>query len=348
MDALNKITLKKTDTMQLAIEVLNQERSRIVLIIENKKLLGTVTDGDIRRALLKHSNMETPLSMIMFKTPTVAPYTLNNEEILSLMKKKGLLQIPIINEKEEVIDIKTIKNFLSINHLDNPILIMAGGFGTRMKPLTDHVPKPLLKVGNKPILETIIDRFISAGFKNFYISTHYKAEMIHEYFGDGSKWDISIKYINESKPLGTAGSLSLLPKDFPNLPMIVMNCDLLTKVSFINLLDFHNNKGGDATMCVREYDFQVPYGVIKAKNHKITKIIEKPIEKFFVNAGIYILNPYLIKNFKSPTPIDMTDFLQKIVENSGQVNIFPVHEYWLDIGMNREYERAQIDNQKLF
>jgi NDP-sugar pyrophosphorylase family protein len=210
---------------------------------------------------------------------------------------------------------------------------MAGGFGKRLKPLTDEIPKPMLKVGTKPILENILNQFIEAGFFNFYISTHYKPEVVSEYFGDGSDWGVSIKYIHEEKPLGTAGGLGLLPRNVINLPMLMMNGDLLTKVDFKELLDFHLKEGGDATVCVREYDLQVPYGVIETTGKYVTSIVEKPIYKFFVNAGIYVLDPSVLDTIDGAAYLDMPNLLGKKISDSGQVNMFPVQilvRHWAD------------------
>jgi NDP-sugar pyrophosphorylase family protein len=217
---------------------------------------------------------------------------------------------------------------------------MAGGFGTRLRPLTDEKPKPLLNVGNRPILETIISRFIDAGFHNFYISTHYKAEMIRDHFGDGSNWSVTIEYLHEDNPLGTAGSIGLLPDNIIKLPIVMMNGDLLTKVNFEHLLNFHNEHGGLATMCIREYDFQVPYGVVDIENQYVTSIKEKPTHKFFVNAGIYILEPKIINYIDGNSYIDMPNFFETQIEKGEKISVFPIHEYWLDIGRIEEYEKA--------
>jgi NDP-sugar pyrophosphorylase family protein len=224
---------------------------------------------------------------------------------------------------------------------------MAGGFGTRLYPLTKNTPKPLLKVGNKPLLEIIIEQFISCGFHNFYVSTHFKSEQIRDYFKDGKSYNVSIKYVHEDVPMGTAGSLGLLPNNLTNLPIIVMNGDLLTRVDFKNLLDFHSKHNSKATMCVREYDFEVPYGVVEVDNYSVKDIKEKPVHSFFVNAGIYVLNRSLIDKVDGKSYLDMTDFLEKELNNGG-VNAFPVHEYWLDIGQIDEYERANREVGNMF
>ena len=225
---------------------------------------------------------------------------------------------------------------------------MAGGFGMRLQPLTNDIPKPLLKIGNKPILETILHQFIDAGFHNFYISTHYKADMVRKHFSDGKKWNVSIQYVHEDKPLGTAGALGLLTVDFPELPIIMMNGDLLTNVDFGSLLKFHNEQDAIATMCVREYDIQVPYGVVKLSQQKVVSITEKPIQKFFINAGIYVLNSSLLLSVDGESHIDMPNLLEKQIEANEKVNIFPLHEYWLDIGQIEQLEQAKLDSENLF
>jgi len=339
-----KIILKETNTMQDAVKILDVEALRIVMIVnKDNKLIGTVTDGDIRRGLLKHLSMSTTLSEIMFREPTVASVEDDKDKILAQMKDLDLMQIPLIDKEKRVVGLETLHHILKNNRHENPVFLMAGGFGKRLRPLTNDTPKPLLKVGAKPILESILEQFIEAGFYNFYISTHFKAEMVRDYFGDGSKWNVNIKYVFEESPLGTAGSLGLLPKNIPDLPILMMNGDLLTKVDFIELLNFHLGHGADATMCVREYDFQVPYGVVQSKNHLITSIEEKPKHSFFVNAGIYVLNPSMFQDIDGKSYIDMPNLIQNKIDNSGQVNMFPVHEYWLDIGHINQFEKAQED-----
>ena len=344
-----KIILKQTDTMQQAIEVLNVESLQIALVVNDAdQLVGTITDGDIRRGLIKHLGFDTPVGNFMFTTPTLATVNETKDEILEKMNGVGVIQIPIVDENNHVVGLETLQHLLEKKRVDNPVFLMAGGFGTRLQPLTDHTPKPMLTVGNKPILETILHQFIDAGFYNFYISTHYKAEMLREHFGDGTDWDVTISYIHEDKPLGTAGALGLLPDDLPDMPILMMNGDLLTKVNFSELVQFHLENGGEATMCVREYDFQVPYGVITANDHKVASIIEKPTHKFFVNAGIYVLNSEIIKRIDANSYLDMPHMLQEYIDVGGQVNIFPVHEYWLDIGQMDQFEQAQQDSKVYF
>ncbi|MDA9006520.1 nucleotidyltransferase family protein [Litoricola sp.] len=345
-----KATLLGPDeTLQKAIEVLDSEMLRIVMVVDkNQNLLGTITDGDVRRALIRHCGMSASVSEVMYKTPSTASTEDDKESILQTMKSEDLLQIPLVEKSGKVVGLETLQQLLQGNRFENPVFLMAGGFGTRLYPLTNDIPKPLLKVGSKPILETILGQFIDSGFHNFYISTHYKADMVRAHFGDGGQWGGHIEYVHEEQPLGTAGAIGLLPRDIPDLPIILMNGDLLTKVNFEHLLKFHNEQGGIATMCVREYDFHVPYGVIESEGHKIQSIVEKPVYSFFVNAGIYVLSPKIIQKVDGTHYLDMPQLLEEQLQLGEQINMFPIHEYWLDIGRMEDYENAQSDVDTLF
>jgi dTDP-glucose pyrophosphorylase/predicted transcriptional regulator len=343
------VTLRPYDNISQAIKVLNSESLRVVLVSDEQgRLLGTVTDGDIRRALINHYGMNTLLSDIMFKEPTTALVSDNRSSILTIMEDKGILQVPIIDEKRKIVGLETLHHILKNNRRSNPVFLMAGGFGMRLQPLTNNVPKPLLKIGNKPILETIIHQFIDAGFHNFYISTQYKADMVRKHCGDGKQWNVSIQYIHEDNPLGTAGALGLLPLDLPDLPIIMMNGDILTNADFVSLLKFHNEQDAIATMCVREYDIQIPYGVVKLSKQKLESITEKPIQKFFINAGIYVLNPSILQSVDGESHIDMPNLLEKKIKENEKVSVFPLHEYWIDIGQVEHLEQAKLDSKSFF
>ena len=272
----------------------------------------------------------------------------DKDSILSKMKELDILQIPIIDDDGEIVGLETLQHLIEKKKYDNPVFLMAGGFGKRLEPLTNNIPKPLLTIGRKPILENILEQFIAAGFHCFYISTHFKSEMVQEYFGNGSDWNVTIEYVHEEIPLGTAGSLGLLPDNLPDLPILMMNGDLLTKIDFSKLLNFHLQSDGSATVCVREYDFQVPYGVIKAKDDRIISIEEKPVHRFFINAGVYVLDPKILHNIDGVSYLDMPKLLEDEIENSGQVNMFPVYEYWLDIGQKDQFKQAQQDLAEFF
>lgn len=329
-------------SMEEAIATLDRVAVRIVMIVDQeRRLLGTLTDGDVRRALLKQRPLNTPVREVMCTSPRTATREWSKERVLAVMEKYQLLQLPVLDQDDRVIGLETLHDLLNKQLKDNPVFLMAGGFGTRLRPLTHNCPKPLLKVGDKPILELILENFISSGFHRFFISTHYMPEMIREHFGDGGRWGVSIRYIHEEEPLGTGGALGLLPHDEIDLPLFMMNGDLLTTLDFQNLLEFHQDHTGVATMCVREYEYCVPYGVIQSEGHRICSMVEKPVQRFFINAGIYLLSPELVKSVAPGTRVDMPTLLEREINAGQDVNMFPVHEYWLDIGRMEDFQRAQ-------
>lgn len=335
------ILVSPLSNIREVLKVIDSEALQLALVVDlDNRLLGTVTDGDIRRALINDLPLSHPITEIMFTTPTVVDYSISKAEVLELMNAKQLHSIPIL-DNGIVVGLETIHHVTQKNKYDNPVFLMAGGFGTRLKPLTDNCPKPLLKVGDKPILETVLLSFIKAGFHDFYISTHYLPEMIREYFGTGDKWGVSINYVHEELPLGTGGALGLLPKDLPELPVIMMNGDVLTKVDLEALLTFHNGNNATATMCVREYEYQVPFGVIESKGNFIKSMVEKPIQRFHVNAGIYVVSRKIIEQVNNNEVVDMPTLLERYLGDN--VLMFPFYEYWLDIGRMDDFKRAQID-----
>lgn len=325
-----------------AISVLDKGGLRIALVVNDyQQLMGTLTDGDIRRALLKHVRLGAPVKDVMCTTPHVADVGWSKEKILSVMEDLELLQIPLLDVNSRVVGLETIHGLMERRIVENPVFLMAGGFGTRLRPLTNECPKPLLKIGDKPILELILESLAKAGFYRFFISTHYLPEMIREYFGDGSHWGVNIQYVHEEEPLGTGGALGLLPKGQINHPLIMMNGDLLTTLNYRGLLDFHLEHSSIATMCVREYEHRVPYGVVQTDGRYIQSMEEKPVQKCFINAGIYVVSPELVSAVSVGERIDMPSLLEKQIDMDKRVTMFPVHEYWLDIGKMDDFKRAQ-------
>lgn len=338
------ILLSSSATILDALEIINKEGLRIALVTdENNYLIGVVADGDIRRGLLKNLSLSDSITSIMNTSPTTAEIGTPKEELVERMREKGIFSIPLLQERK-IVGLEILQNVLNKPKYENPVFIMAGGFGTRLKPLTDSCPKPMLKIGNKPMLETIIRHFIKAGFSNFYISTHYMPEVIHNYFGNGEKLGIKIQYIHEDKPLGTGGALGLLPKYISNdLPLIMINGDILTTIDFQSLLEFHMSQKADATICVREYSYQIPYGVINSSNNKIINMTEKPSYSYHVNAGIYVISPQIIKSVPKNYYIDMPTLLENHISENKSVFAYPIQEYWLDIGRIDDFNKAQID-----
>ena len=337
--------LVKSDvSLECAIAVLDKAALRIVLVVDDEeKLLGTLTDGDVRRALLQRLPLETAVKKVMNPSPKIAQEGWTKSRLLSLMEKYQVLQLPVVNDLGKIVGLVNLHDLLNKHRYDNPVFLMAGGFGTRLRPLTDNCPKPMLKVGDKPILEQILLNFVEAGFYRFFISTHYMPEVIREHFGNGEKWGVSIQYVYEDEPLGTGGALGLLPHDEIDLPLFMMNGDLLTSLNLHSFLEFHEKHGSAATMCVREYEYKVPYGVITSEGVQIKSMVEKPVQKFFVNAGIYLLNPELVKSVGPDTRIDMPTLLEQQIHAEKPVNMFPIHEYWMDIGRLDDFHKAQFD-----
>jgi len=330
------------------IQTIDRSAMQIALVVDaNGKLLGTVTDGDIRRAILKGIALSEPIHLVMNAQPVSLSQHTSAEHILFTMKKSGRHQIPVVDGDGKLVHLAVLDNYLHPFERPNAVVLMAGGLGTRLRPLTDDYPKPLLKVGNKPVLQTIIENFRDQGFCRFYLSVNYKADMIEHYFGQGENFGVKIEYLHEKQRLGTAGALSLLPV-MPQEPIIVMNGDLLTKVDYRHLLDFHHEHHAKATMCVREYDFQVPYGVVSIDHHRILGIQEKPIHKFFVNAGIYVLEPEVLPAIPTGDYFDMPTLFEKIIAQGGETVVFPIREYWIDIGQMADLERANSEFCEVF
>lgn len=348
MDKLKNLIITESSTIKEALKVIDAGAIRIALVINDKnELLGTLSDGDIRRGLLRNLSLDDSIKDLYFKNPIIASIHDSNEKIIQKAISKQVYQIPIIDEDGKLVDIVNLATLLNITKKRNRVILMAGGLGTRLRPLTEDIPKPLLKVGNKPILETIIKRFSEHGFVNITISLNYKGEMIKDYFGDGSNFGVNIDYIEENIRLGTAGALSLI-ENKPTESFFVMNADLLTDVNFSHLLDFHSYSNSDATMCVREYEYQVPYGVIETEDSCISSIVEKPIHKFFVNAGIYILSPKVFEYIPKNEFYDMPTLFNTLIKKDKKVISFPIHEYWLDIGRMSDFEQAQSEYFRVF
>lgn len=331
-----------------AIEIIDRSGLQIALVVnENDKLLGTVTDGDVRRAILKHLNLDEAVSTAMNPSPCYVYSGKSREKAIQIMKSKKLHQIPVVDKSLRVVGLEIADELFTPPPRDNLVLFMAGGLGQRLEPLTENCPKPLLKVGDKPLLETILESFVEQGFRNFYISVNYKAEIIKKHFGDGSRWAVDIKYLQEGKSLGTAGALGLLPAK-PELPLILMNGDILTKMNFGKLLDFHNKNMAEATICVKEYNNQIPFGVVTVKKNRLRKIEEKPKRHFFISGGIYVFNPGVLDNVSPGSVLDIPVLLRTLIAQEKTVAAFPIREYWIDIGQFDDYQKANNDFAKVF
>ncbi|MBY0518470.1 MAG: nucleotidyltransferase family protein [Bacteriovoracaceae bacterium] len=349
MTKINKYVVNEKSSIFNAIKFITEQGTQFAIIVDDSmKLKGVITDGDIRIGILRSLDLQSSVTNIMNKNPKILQVGYEHGQLIKLLNKFKIKQLPIVDKDMKVVDVylNNKETFIE-NERRNPVVLMAGGLGSRLGELTSNCPKPLLKVGNKPILEIILENFIEYGFKNFYFSVNYMSDQIEQYFKDGSDWGVSISYIKETVKLGTAGGLGLADFDRDE-PIIIMNGDLLTKVNFSQLLDFHEKSKSDGTMCVRKYDFQVPYGVIETDGDSIQKIIEKPIHAFFVNAGIYVLNPKFLDYIKQGEYMDMPTLFDLAKTKMKNLKVFPIHEYWLDIGRLEDFEKAQVDFKVFF
>tara|TARA_Y100000590_G_C15704433_1_gene1008045 strand:- start:1418 stop:2485 length:1068 start_codon:yes stop_codon:yes gene_type:complete len=339
----NKACLSINSSIKDVISNLDSTTLKIALIVDNNmKLIGIVTDGDIRRGILRGVDLEESVKKVINKKPLTVNINSSNKNILNILQKNNMFSIPITDDENKACGIETIQRLLDKNRQENWVFLMAGGFGARLEPLTKNTPKPMLSIGGKPLLENILENFISQGFHKFYISLHYMAEQFMDYFGDGSKWGVTIKYVIETKPLGTVGSLGLFPEK-TELPIIMMNGDILTKVDLNHLLEYHCNSNAMATMCVRQYNNKIPYGVVNIHEHNLVSIKEKPHKKIFVNAGIYVFDSHVIKYIEKDKAKDIPDLFNKLIDNEDKLKVFPIHEYWIDVGSLDNYEQANKD-----
>lgn len=344
------LMLPPTATIREAITAMSAKEGGIVLVTdEEEHLLGIVVDSDIRKAFLKGLGLDSPLQQFMTGKPFTLPYGTNREKIRAEFNRHPRAFIPLVDEEGRVRGLGRLYDFIRVDkERPNLVFLMAGGMGTRLMPITNDRPKPMVPVGDRPILETIIAQFVTQGFKRFIIAVNHLSDQIREHFQDGSPWGARIEYLEEQERLGTAGALSLIERKLDS-SLIVMNADLLTNIDFNTLLDFHGNEGGKATVCVREYNIEIPFGVVNVEEGRMASVDEKPVQRFFVNAGICVLEPETLSLLRKAERIDMPLFLERIHEWSPRsVACFPITEYWLDIGRFADYEKAQKEFNKVF
>lgn len=348
MNNFQKILLSPNATIRRALEIIDSGSMKIALVAdENQKLLGTLTDGDVRRAILSGRGLDDLIEPIYYRTPTTCGISDSKEKILQLAVAHKLYQIPVVDSEGRIVGIAEVDELLQPTHRTNKVVLMAGGLGTRLSPLTDTTPKPMLHVGNKPILETIIENFSKYGYTEIILSVSYKSHLIEGYFGDGTALGVKIEYVHETKRMGTAGALALVRGNLTE-PFFVMNGDLLTNINFEHMHEYHLSHNAVATMAVREYDFQVPYGVVNVHDGQIASIEEKPIHKFFVSAGIYMLSPQTLAYIPDGEFFDMPTLFEKLIAARNNAVSFPIREYWLDIGRMSDYERANNEYSGVF
>ena len=326
-----------------AMQRLDRGAAQIVLVVDDDgKLLGTVTDGDTRRALLRGMPLEVSVSAIMNRTPQTIGADASREQALALMRARTIHQLPVVDTGGRVIELITLDEALREAREETLVVLMAGGIGSRLRPLTETTPKPLLPIGGRPLLEITITNLARQGFGRFLLCVNYKADMFRQFLADGRRLGVNIDYVEENEKLGTAGALRLLPAR-PAAPILVMNGDILTNFDAQQLLSFHRTHGAIATLCVREYQWQIPYGVVQIENGRLASIHEKPTRREFVSAGINMLSPEALDLIPSSGPFDMPALMEAVAATGTPPAIYPLHEYWLDIGHLEDLQRAQED-----
>ncbi len=348
---IDHICRERQHSLRQVMELMGQRRIGIVLIVDgNRKLLGTVTDGDIRRALLDSIDLDMEIEELLghkrqdFARPIVGKPDEQPSEYIKILHAHKLVHLPIVDGENRVVGLVTINDLVAREACPIQAMVMAGGKGLRLRPLTEDVPKPMLPVGDRPLLEHIIGQLNEAGIHRVNIATHYKPDKITQHFGDGSDFGVELKYFNEEQPLGTVGALGLLEE--LQEPLLVINGDVLTDIDFRTMFAYHEEHEAEMTIAVRQYDMQVPYGVVECSGEQVQGLREKPEYSFFVNAGIYLLQPQVHQFIEDGEHLDMTELIQRLLDAGRRVVSFPLIEYWLDIGQPADYQRAQADAKK--
>jgi dTDP-glucose pyrophosphorylase len=338
------LLIQPSATVQDAMAVIDAGGRGIALLVnERRQFIRTITDGDLRRAILAGHAVNTPLNAALAiegARSTTAPVNTPRDEQLSIMLRAQVRHLPLLNPDGTVADL-SVAEHVPDDQLPLQAVIMAGGFGTRLRPLTDDTPKPMLQVGGRPLMERTIEGLQRAGISRINVTTHYMPEKIIQHFGGGQKFGVELNYVSEEQPLGPAGALRLINE--VDEPLLVMNGDILTNIDYRSLLRFHREHQAKLTVALRQYEMQVPYGVVEAKDGMVSELREKPRITFLVNAGIYLLEPSVLQYIPEEGRYDMTDLINRLLKQGETVVGFPVMEYWLDIGRLDDFQKAQED-----
>ena len=345
---MNRILLLPTDKLLDAIRKieLNDQRIAVVVSSKDKQLLGTITDGDIRRHILQGGTLQATVAEVMNSSPVTVRTNPQGNLLSELFLKNNIRGIPLVDNsntfirliyRTEVSDTKSLPNEKYFSFA----VFMAGGEGLRLRPLTESVPKPMLEVDGMPLLERQVINLRNMGVHTIYISVNYLSMIIKDHFGDGSSFGVLIKYLNETEKLGTAGALHLIPELDGKNPILVLNGDILTTSDFSDLYHFHEEHRSDITVAAKDYHIDIPYGVIQYEGVKVKSIQEKPSQRFLCNAGIYVLSPRIINDISEDKFLNMTDVIDQCLTKGGAVSVFPIHEYWTDIGTHKDLESVR-------
>jgi len=341
-----EIVVSESAPLRTAMEVLDRGALEIVLVVSpDGTLLGTLTDGDIRRAILSGASLEDTASNFMRRRFTAVGPSAGRTEVLDLMRACTLQQIPIVDEVGRLVGLHLLREILGASLRPNWAVVMAGGRGERLRPITDSLPKPMIKVAGRPILERIILHLVGFGIRRIFLSVNYMGDMIESYFKDGIELGCNIEYVREDKPLGTGGALSLLP-GIPDHPVLMLNGDLLTQFNVGNMLDFHADGGFKATVGVHEYVHTIPYGIVEQEGDRITGVREKPTQTWIANAGIYVFDPGLVGRVPKDTYFPLPALVEECLDRGEAVGAFPIKDDWIDVGQPKELRRARGEGDK--
>ncbi len=338
---LEKILITPQTTIISTLKVIDDAAFEIALVVDDDgKLLGTVTDGDIRRGIIKGADLQSPIADLMNRNPIIAEQNAPDDELLFMMTNRSIKHLPVVDRNRRILRLVQLKDLIARKVRSNIAVIMAGGLGSRLGEITRETPKPLLPVGGRPIIALIIEQLRRHGIEKIYVSVNYKADKIKDYLSRNPIAGVKLAFLEEKQFLGTAGSLSLLP-ELPDAPIILMNGDILSPVNFGNLLQMHMTAAKPLTVCTREFSFQIPYGVLQMRGDELIDIEEKPSHSIFINAGIYVLEPALLELIEPEKRLDMPDLIKLVKQNMGGVSCYPVSEFWLDIGSPNDYTKAR-------
>lgn len=343
----SKIYVSSNTSVIDAMRIIDSGAAQIALVVDDQqRLLGTITDGDIRRGMLSGLPLDAPAEKLMNRRFRFVRTGENQATVLEMMRREALRQVPVLDAQARVVELLLLQELLVPSQLPNAVVIMAGGQGTRLRPHTANCPKPMLPVDGKPMMEILLEQCIASGFKQFYLSVNYLREQIIDHFQDGARWGVSVDYLIEEEPLGTAGSLQLLPGTVQE-PFLVMNGDVLTRLNPSRLLRFHGENNAAATLCVREHVFTLPFGVVQTKGVELAGFEEKPSYRHLVNAGVYVVNPQLLPLLPPRQATDMPTLLQSAQQAGHRVAVCPIHEYWIDVGRPETLQQAHEEWPRL-
>lgn len=347
---LESLLVGRDQSVKDVLKCIDANRQGIALVVDEEgRLIDTITDGDIRRAILDQLSLDASAADLLDRKhrkhkPLTGSPEMADFDLLRLMNDAGVRHVPILDETEKVVDIALLTELVKGNDRGLRGVVMAGGLGIRLRPLTNDIPKPMMPLAGRPLLEHIVDQLRESGVNRLNFTTFYKGEVIEEHFGDGADFGVQISYTQESEPMGTAGSLRLLGEW--NEPLLVVNGDIFTSMDFRALRHFHEEHEADMTLAVRTYEMSVPYGVVETDGESVTGISEKPVIRNFINAGVYLLSPKVRQFIPAGEVFHMTHLIEKLLAEKRRVICFPVHEYWIDIGKMEDYQEAKLEIER--